>query len=78
MIRGPGIGKNEIQSLPSGHVDMAPTVLDMAGIAPKDEWQLDGKAIAFKEDDDVSDDDSEHTAVEYWGTFAQEGKYKCK
>lgn len=43
IIRGPGVKKNRISTLPVSAVDFAPTLLDMAGIkSPED---MDGRSF---------------------------------
>lgn len=81
MIRGPGVPKGADTDLPSNHIDIAPTLLDFAGL-DKSEWPswLDGRSLlpyftaassssnttATGDDDDVSH--VETINIEYWGT----------
>ncbi|KAJ3562792.1 hypothetical protein NPX13_g8434 [Xylaria arbuscula] len=46
IVRGPGVPANKISQLPSAHLDLAPTFLDIAGVAQKD-WPpfLDGRSL---------------------------------
>ena len=45
-IRGPGIPANVKSKIPSAHVDLVPTFLDLAGV-PEDQWppMLDGRSL---------------------------------
>ena len=45
-VRGPGIPRGKVSSIPSSHVDMAPTILDIAGV-PSSEWPefFDGRSL---------------------------------
>ena len=47
IIRGPGVGKNQTNDLVTGHIDLAPTLLTLAGAAIDPAWELDGTAISF-------------------------------
>lgn len=42
-IRGPGIPKNEVRRQPAANIDLAPTILDLAGI--DDRAPVDGRSI---------------------------------
>lgn len=77
-IRGPGIPKGLSTNLPSNHIDIAPTLLDLAGL-DKSEWPswLDGRSLLpyFATNSSLSNatsaiDDISHIEtinVEYWG-----------
>lgn len=78
MIRGPGVPTGVDTDLPSNHIDIAPTLLDLAGL-DKSEWPswLDGRSLlpyftaaaagnaSSSDDDDVSL--VETVNIEYWG-----------
>lgn len=67
IIRGPHVPKNVTTDIVSSHVDVAPTILEMAGMDQRDEF--DGKAIAFtreKMQQRTRSATDEHTAVEFW------------
>lgn len=80
MIRGPGVPVGVDTDLPSNHIDIAPTLLDFAGL-DKSEWPswLDGRSLlpyfaaasgnssssSSDDDDDVSH--VETVNIEYWG-----------
>lgn len=82
IIRGPGIAKGLSTDMVTGHVDVAPTIMNMAGVEAKAAWELDGQGLNFPLSDaaEVQAEASkrgEHINLEYWGTFGQEGKYNC-
>jgi arylsulfatase A-like enzyme len=80
VIRGPGIGAGSTINTPTGHVDMAPTILKMAGIGAdgNPNWKLDGLAMPLDSSNTGDAQNREHVNLEYWGTFSQEGKYHCR
>ncbi|KFA52313.1 hypothetical protein S40293_00644 [Stachybotrys chartarum IBT 40293] len=73
IIRGPGIRSGSIQSAPSSHTDVAPTILQLAGIDTSNK-KLDGAPM----DLEVSIDGyngtrrTEHIGVEFWGSGLDE------
>jgi N-acetylglucosamine-6-sulfatase len=76
VIRGPSIAKGQSSDRVSGHVDMAPTILNMAGAQLKSDWELDGKGITFplETEQDLAkakQGRGEHINLEFWGTFQQ-------
>ncbi|PNS16008.1 ABC transporter G family member [Sphaceloma murrayae] len=91
FIRGPGIAKNRTIRYPTSHVDIAPTLFEIAGIPPRSEF--DGAAMpiwAHQHGDpkgnhqtrDVSSTarshsfaKAEHVNVEFWGANFGEGGY---
>jgi N-acetylglucosamine-6-sulfatase len=67
IIRGPGVPKNTKTDIVSAHIDLAPTILDMAGIEQRKEF--DGRPIAITQeriDNRNKAETDEHTAVEFW------------
>lgn len=82
IIRGPDVGQNMITDLVSGHIDLVPTMLGIAGYgdeatSPEPDLLLDGTPIVFplKTQEDISRNENtrgETTHLEYWGTFHQE------
>ncbi len=72
FIRGPDVGVNQTWDLVTGHIDMAPTILQLAGVEPDPAWQLDGTAISFPLETQLDflrnielRGDSSH--LEFWG-----------
>ena len=71
-VRGPGIPEGHLSSIPSSHVDMAPTILDIAGVPPE-KWPpfFDGRSLLPEWKNLAAPDDGvsrEVLNVEYWGT----------
>ena len=73
-VRGPGIPKGRQLSIPSSHIDMAPTLLDIARVPPED-WPpfFDGRSLLPEwqhlQPKDVDDGVSrEVLSVEFWGS----------
>ncbi|CAG4932466.1 unnamed protein product [Colias eurytheme] len=61
IIRGPNIEKNFIDNQPILNIDLAPTILELAGLtAPK---SMDGKPIKFNNGKDIE----RYMLVEYYG-----------
>lgn len=73
FIRGPGIAKGRTEPAVSTHIDLAPTIFQIAGIELRDDF--DGSPIhrvgaTGKSTNPVP---REHVGVEYWGTAIAEG-----
>jgi len=73
-VRGPGIS-NRVSATPQSHVDIAPTLLDIAGL-PQEDWPefFDGRSL-LPEWQSASDEEAlltnhavlrEEINVEYW------------
>ena len=85
IIRGPNVGKNKTSDLVTGHVDIAPTILTLAGYgndASFDELgvQLDGTPITFPLETDADTmrnaaARSDSTHLEFWGPFWMEWNF---
>ncbi|KAF2864022.1 arylsulfatase [Piedraia hortae CBS 480.64] len=72
IVRGPGIPKGGSVNLVTSHTDLAPTFLNIAGVAARDDF--DGTAIplsseAFRKE---AYSRQEHVNVEYWGGASSE------
>ena len=71
--RGPGIPRGAQLSIPSSHVDMAPTILDIAGVPPE-EWPefFDGRSLLPEWQNLATEDETavnrEVINVEFWGS----------
>lgn len=77
MIRGPGVPKGAVMKHPTNHVDLAPTIFDLAGIPLRDDF--DGTPMPIK--DQKKPQKYESINVEFWGADnIGEGKYgdDCK
>ncbi|KAF9893148.1 hypothetical protein FE257_012559 [Aspergillus nanangensis] len=80
IIRGPGVGKGMDTDMVTSHVDLAPTIMNMAGVDPEPEkHKLDGLGLKFPlsnsdEFEQAKNTRGEHVNVELWGPFQQEGR----
>ena len=64
IIRGPGVPKGQSSNLVTAHVDLAPTIMNLAGI---DHQGFDGKQIPVKNPNgDGGNTHDEYTGVEFW------------
>ena len=75
IIRGPAVPEGLVTDVVTTHVDLAPTILSLAGatVPPRDEFDgvpvpLSGPAIA-----EASKTRHEHVTVEFWGLAVSEG-----
>ncbi|KAL7910890.1 Arylsulphatase [Trichoderma velutinum] len=64
VVRGPGVPAERVAQVPSSHTDLAPTILQIAGIEIGDK-KFDGTPIDLYGNETESR--SEHAAVEFWG-----------
>lgn len=71
LIRGPGIAKGAVQTIPSSHTDIVPTVFNLAGIPLRDDF--DGEPIPVTDEQLANNDKSEHVNIEFWGDYLVEG-----
>lgn len=71
FIRGPGISEGHVQDSVTTHIDLAPTIFDLAGIPPRSDF--DGTAIPLTSDFDGLR--HEHVTVEFWGMAVMEGTF---
>jgi arylsulfatase A-like enzyme len=70
FIRGPGIPKGVAQDAVTTHIDIAPTLLKLAGVQLRDD--LDGTPMPIHPNG--NDTRHEHVTVEYWGRAYLEGE----
>ena len=80
IIRGPGIGRNMTSDLVTGHIDVAPTLLTIAGADLDPAWELDGTALSFPMENELDfirnlQLRGETSHLEFWGPFQQEGMF---
>ncbi|KAJ5133053.1 hypothetical protein N7448_007211 [Penicillium atrosanguineum] len=73
FIRGPGIPEGHVQDSVTTHIDLAPTIFDLAGIPPRSDF--DGTAIPLTLDFDGLR--HEHVTVEFWGKAVMEGSFSA-
>ncbi|KAL7938806.1 alkaline-phosphatase-like protein [Trichoderma chlorosporum] len=64
IVRGPGVPSQRLTQVPSSHTDLAPTILQIAGIETHDK-KFDGSPIDIYGNE--LEARSEHAAVEFWG-----------
>lgn len=69
VIRGPGIAAGEAEEAVTTHIDLAPTVLKMAGVELREDF--DGAPIPLAQDTGKR---HEHVTVEFWGVAIAEGE----
>jgi N-acetylglucosamine-6-sulfatase len=71
IVRGPGVASGAVQHAVTTHIDVAPTLLQIAGGSL--ERGLDGTAMPVT--GDLKGTRHEHVIVEYWGIAAAEGDF---
>ncbi|KAK0610572.1 alkaline-phosphatase-like protein [Bombardia bombarda] len=74
IVRGPGVAAGEVADVVTTHIDLAPTILELAGAPSRADF--DGEAIPLRKEelDNTTTLRHEHVTVEYWGFAASEGK----
>ena len=71
IVRGPGVARGQVQRTVSTHIDIAPTLFQLAGIPLRQDF--DGTPIPVK--DTFSNTSHEHVTVEFWGNGVGEGTF---
>ncbi|KAJ6093601.1 hypothetical protein N7486_008890 [Penicillium sp. IBT 16267x] len=71
FIRGPGVPEGYVQDSVTTHIDLAPTIFNLAGIPHRDDF--DGTAIPLTPD--YAGPRHEHVIVEFWGPAVFEGDF---
>ncbi|KAJ5644182.1 uncharacterized protein N7484_006689 [Penicillium longicatenatum] len=71
FIRGPGIAEGYVQDSVTTHIDLAPTIFNLAGIPHRNDF--DGTAIPLTPD--YAGPRHEHVTVEFWGKSVFEGDF---
>ncbi|AEO60121.1 hypothetical protein MYCTH_2095444 [Thermothelomyces thermophilus ATCC 42464] len=80
IVRGPGVAPAHVADrLVTAHVDLAPTILRLAGVDParlRDHYGFDGEAIPLSRPaiDAAARSRHEHVTVEFWGFALSEGR----
>ncbi|BCS28378.1 sulfatase family protein [Aspergillus puulaauensis] len=72
FIRGPGVPSNKIENAVTTHIDLAPTIFDLARIPLREDF--DGTPIPLPGASDTVHPRHEHVTVEYWGQAYLEGE----
>lgn len=78
MIRGPGIPRKQLRQYPISSVDIAPTILDLAGVSPDTftDGNFDGQSFKHQlllsnNNSNINDTDTSTSnkfiLIEYWG-----------
>ncbi|KAK7414585.1 hypothetical protein QQZ08_012526 [Neonectria magnoliae] len=70
-LRGPGVAEGSVENTVTTHIDLAPTILKLAGVELRPDF--DGTPIPVHKDED-NIIRHEHVAVEYWGMAIAEGE----
>ncbi|KAJ6012785.1 arylsulfatase [Penicillium canescens] len=74
IIRGPGIRANHDEVAITTHVDLAPTIFEIAGLPLRSDF--DGTPMPLKQTLESNNQPRhEHVTVEFWGLAVAEGKY---
>ncbi|KAJ5156332.1 hypothetical protein N7492_009135 [Penicillium capsulatum] len=73
FIRGPGVPAGFVQDAVTTHIDLAPTIFDLAGIPSRPDF--DGSAIPVTPE--RAGPRHEHVTVEYWGRAVLEGDFSA-
>jgi arylsulfatase A-like enzyme len=74
VIRGPGVSKGTTDRAITSHIDVAPSIFEIAGIPTRDDFDGLPMPFATKSLDNLRTEPREHVAVEYWGTAIAEGE----
>ncbi|KAK3367516.1 alkaline-phosphatase-like protein [Podospora didyma] len=74
IVRGPGVPSKHVAEIVTTHIDLAPTILGLAGAPSRADF--DGETIPLRraEFEDAAVSRHEHVTVEYWGFAITEGK----
>lgn len=73
IIRGPGLPEGLVTDVVTTHIDLAPTILQLVGAAPRADF--DGVSIPLSEPaiTEAKKIRHEHVTVEFWGLAVSEG-----
>ncbi|KAL2003750.1 hypothetical protein VTN02DRAFT_2386 [Thermoascus thermophilus] len=71
FIRGPGVPENRIEDAVTTHVDLVPTLFQIAGLEQRTDF--DGTPVPLGEDSTSTR--HEHVNVEFWGLALPEGEF---
>ena len=73
FVRGPGVAAGAVEDTVTTHIDLAPTLLKLAGIKLRPDF--DGTPIPVRDEERGTTEiiRHEHVAVEYWGKAYAEG-----
>ena len=68
VVRGPGIASGATVELPTAHLDLSPTFLDILGIKARPDF--DGAPIPLRAED-AAENTREHVQMEFWSSSNQ-------
>lgn len=68
VVRGPGIARGAEVTVPTAHMDLSPTFLDILGIQARPDF--DGAPIPLKTED-AGKRTTEHVQMEFWSSSNQ-------
>lgn len=71
IIRGPGVLAGHAEDVVTAHVDLAPTILTLAGAPLREDF--DGEAIPLSRAAQDPAPRHEHVTIEFWGSAIAEG-----
>ena len=71
VVRGPNVPAGVVTDVVSSHIDLAPTIMQLAGHNPRKEF--DGGPIDLSGQSSSMETKKEHTQVEFWGTANVKG-----
>lgn len=72
FIRGPGVAADHVEEAVTAHVDLVPTLFEIAGLEARDDF--DGVPLPLSTDSERAR--HEHANVEFWGIAIPEGEYR--
>jgi arylsulfatase A-like enzyme len=75
LVRGPGVPAGEVTDIVTTHVDLAPTILGLAGAPLRADFDGDAIPLTGSGLVDAGKTRHEHVTVEFWGFAAAEGDY---
>ncbi|RYP60222.1 hypothetical protein DL769_008211 [Monosporascus sp. CRB-8-3] len=73
IIRGPGVEKGKMVSVPTSHTDIAPTIFELAGIPLQDDFDGSPMPVTKAQQEAVKAYKPEHVNIEFWGRSIPEG-----
>ncbi|RAL01441.1 sulfatase family protein [Aspergillus ibericus CBS 121593] len=71
-IRGPGVPEGEIVDRVTTHIDIAPTLFELAGVPLREDFDGTPMPVSTKKSESIL---HEHVTVEFWGHAVLEGDY---
>jgi arylsulfatase A-like enzyme len=74
LVRGPGVPAGEIAEIVTTHVDLAPTILSLAGAPTRADFDGEAIPLSKRELEEAATSRHEHVTVEFWGFAVSEGK----